>query len=98
MRSASASGNGSEDSSPRATHRISWPIIGFGSPDKADTFGVHGSPLGPDEVIATKEYLAIPTVPPEGYEIELTLRTPADATATTTREITVEKEDGRKRE
>ncbi len=38
-------------------------IIGFGSPHKADTFGVHGSPLGPDEVTATKENLGIPTEP-----------------------------------
>jgi transketolase len=38
-------------------------IIGFGSPNKANTFGVHGSPLGPDEVIATKEALGIPTEP-----------------------------------
>lgn len=37
--------------------------IGFGSPKKAGTFGVHGSPLGPDEVIATKENLGIPTEP-----------------------------------
>lgn len=37
--------------------------IGFGSPNKAGTFGVHGSPLGPDEVIATKENLGIPTEP-----------------------------------
>ncbi|MDQ3045057.1 MAG: transketolase [Chloroflexota bacterium] len=39
-------------------------IIGFGSPNKANTFGVHGSPLGPDEVKATKEYLGIPLDPP----------------------------------
>jgi transketolase len=38
-------------------------IIGFGSPNKADTFGVHGSPLGPDEVVATKENLGVPTEP-----------------------------------
>jgi len=38
-------------------------IIGYGSPKKANTFGVHGSPLGPDEVIATKENLGIPTEP-----------------------------------
>jgi transketolase len=38
-------------------------IIGFGSPNKADTFGAHGSPLGPDEVIATKENLGIPAEP-----------------------------------
>lgn len=38
-------------------------IIGYGSPSKAGTFGVHGSPLGPDEVTATKEKLGIPTQP-----------------------------------
>ena len=38
-------------------------IIGYGSPNKAGTFGVHGSPLGADEVIRTKEYLGIPTEP-----------------------------------
>ncbi|MBA3378609.1 MAG: transketolase [Chloroflexia bacterium] len=37
--------------------------IGFGSPNKAGTFGVHGSPLGPDEVTATKENLGVPTEP-----------------------------------
>jgi transketolase len=35
--------------------------IGYGSPNKAGTFGVHGSPLGPDEVTATKENLGLPT-------------------------------------
>ncbi len=29
--------------------------IGFGSPNKANTAGVHGAPLGPDEVRLTKE-------------------------------------------
>jgi transketolase len=38
-------------------------VIGYGSPNKAGTFGVHGSPLGPDEVIETKENLGIPTEP-----------------------------------
>jgi len=38
-------------------------VIGFGSPNKAGTFGVHGSPLGPDEVVATKENLGVPTEP-----------------------------------
>jgi transketolase len=32
-------------------------IIGFGSPNKAGTSGVHGSPLGPDEVKLTKQAL-----------------------------------------
>ncbi len=31
--------------------------IGFGSPNKQDTSGVHGSPLGPDEVARTRENL-----------------------------------------
>ena len=39
-------------------------IIGFGSPNKENTFGVHGSPLGADEVRATKERLGWPTDPP----------------------------------
>lgn len=34
--------------------------IGFGSPSKAGTAGVHGSPLGVDEVKATKKYLGFP--------------------------------------
>ncbi len=35
--------------------------IGFGSPKKQDTFGSHGSPLGEDEVKATKIALGWPT-------------------------------------
>ena len=38
-------------------------VIGFGSPKKANTPGVHGSPLGPDEVKATKEALGWPLEP-----------------------------------
>ncbi|MFW6137566.1 MAG: transketolase [Spirochaetota bacterium] len=34
--------------------------IGFGSPGKADSHGVHGSPLGEDEVKATKKNLGWP--------------------------------------
>ena len=34
--------------------------IGFGSPGKADTPGVHGAPLGADEVRATKQALGLP--------------------------------------
>ncbi|MBI3399299.1 MAG: transketolase [Deltaproteobacteria bacterium] len=37
--------------------------IGYGSPHKQDTFEAHGSPLGPDEVIATKKNLGWPTEP-----------------------------------
>lgn len=35
-------------------------IIGFGSPNKAGTHGVHGAPLGEEEVILTREGLGIP--------------------------------------
>src|SRR5213595_3148541 len=37
--------------------------IGFGSPNKQDTFEVHGSPLGADEVRLTKERLGWPSEP-----------------------------------
>ena len=37
--------------------------IGYGSPHKQDTFGVHGSPLGPEEVMATKKNLGWPLEP-----------------------------------
>jgi len=35
--------------------------IGFGSPNKQDTAGAHGSPLGEDEIIKTKEFYGFPT-------------------------------------
>src|SRR5206468_10894103 len=38
--------------------------IGYGSPNKHDTFEVHGSPLGADEVRLTKEHLGWPSEPP----------------------------------
>ncbi len=38
-------------------------IIGYGAPNKQDTFGVHGSPLGRDELIAAKKNLGWPSEP-----------------------------------
>ncbi len=37
--------------------------IGFGSPHKQDSSGAHGAPLGPDEVVLTKENLGWPLEP-----------------------------------
>jgi transketolase len=37
--------------------------IGYGSPHKQDTFEVHGSPLGPEEVAATKKNMGWPLEP-----------------------------------
>ncbi|MDI7258917.1 MAG: transketolase [Thermodesulfobacteriota bacterium] len=37
--------------------------IGYGSPHRQDTFEAHGSPLGPEEVIATKKNLGWPPEP-----------------------------------
>jgi transketolase len=37
--------------------------IGYGSPNKQNTFEAHGSPLGPDEVKRTKENLGWPVEP-----------------------------------
>jgi transketolase len=38
--------------------------IGFGSPNKQDTAGVHGSPLGAEEIDLTKQRLGWPQDPP----------------------------------
>jgi transketolase len=38
-------------------------VIGYGSPKKAGTAEAHGSPLGADEVVATKQALGWPTEP-----------------------------------
>lgn len=42
---------------------IAHTIIGKGSPNKAGTFKVHGSPLGQEELIASKKALGIPLDP-----------------------------------
>jgi len=38
-------------------------IIGYPAPNKRDTSGAHGAPLGDDEVIATKQLMEWPTEP-----------------------------------
>lgn len=53
---------------------ITKSVIGFGSPNKADTHEVHGSPLGKDEIIKTKENLGFAPdkdfyVPQEVYDL-----------------------------
>lgn len=52
-----------KDETDRPSLICARTIIGFGSPNKAGTYGVHGSPLGPDEVKLTKENLGWPTEP-----------------------------------
>ena len=47
----------------RPTIVIVRTVIGYGSPAKAGTAEAHGSPLGGDEVIATKKALGWPTEP-----------------------------------
>jgi transketolase len=37
--------------------------LGYGSPDKQDSFEAHGSPLGAEEVVLTKEHLGWPVEP-----------------------------------
>ncbi len=49
-----------QDESDRPSLIIGRTTIGFGSPNKAGTSGVHGSPLGADEIILTKKNLGWP--------------------------------------
>ncbi|MBW3533995.1 MAG: transketolase [Gemmatimonadetes bacterium] len=48
----------------RPTLIILRTIIAWGSPNKADTHGAHGAPLGEDEIRATKENLGYPSTDP----------------------------------
>jgi transketolase len=57
----------------RPTIVVLRSIIGWGSPNKANTHGAHGAPLGPEEVKLTKEVYGWPAdaqflVPPEVTE------------------------------
>ncbi len=49
---------------PRPSLIAARTHIGYGSPNKQDTAGVHGSPLGEEELRLTKENLGWPTEPP----------------------------------
>ncbi len=44
-----------KNTTDRPTLIVLRSIIGFGSPNKADSSGAHGSPLGPEEVALTKK-------------------------------------------
>ena len=48
----------------RPTLIVLKTVIGWGSPKKADTAGAHGSPLGEDEVEATKKNIGYPSLDP----------------------------------
>jgi len=48
---------------PRPSIILCRTIIGFGAPNKQDTHGVHGSPLGDEELAAAKENLSWPKEP-----------------------------------
>src|SRR5438270_8062683 len=50
-----------KDETDRPSLVIVNTVLGYGSPHKAGTFGAHGSPLGADEVAATKQNLGWPT-------------------------------------
>ncbi len=71
-REAGAPGEGGSPSRPagRPTLILVRTHLGYGSPHKQDTFAAHGSPLGGEEVAATKRALGWPLepafhVPPE---------------------------------
>ena len=49
---------------PRPSLIVARTHIGYGSPNKQDTAGIHGAPLGEEELRLTKENLGWPTEPP----------------------------------
>ena len=49
---------------PRPSLIIARTHIGYGSPNKQDTAGIHGAPLGEEELRLTKENLGWPAEPP----------------------------------
>jgi transketolase len=55
--------NAARNETGRPSIIITRTIIGYGSPHKQNTFEAHGSPLGADEVKATKENLGWPVEP-----------------------------------
>jgi len=63
----------------RPTLIVCRTVIGYGSPNKAGTEGVHGAPLGPAEVAATREALGWTAAP---FEIPEAIADAWDARAT----------------
>ncbi|HEY3269275.1 MAG TPA: transketolase [Armatimonadota bacterium] len=55
---------GAQDETERPSLILVRTHIGYGSPHKQDTYEAHGSPLGKDEVILTKQALGWPLEPP----------------------------------
>jgi len=47
----------------RPTLIVAHTHIAMGSPNKQDSAGAHGAPLGEDEIVATKKNLGLPTEP-----------------------------------
>jgi transketolase len=52
-----------KDASDRPSLIAVQTVLGYGSPDKQGSVEAHGNPLGPDEVIKTKQNLGWPTEP-----------------------------------
>jgi transketolase len=65
------------DADPRPSLIAVRTVIGHGSPNKAGTSKSHGSPLGPDEIAATKEALGWPHTEP--FTVPDEVRTHLDA-------------------